>query len=222
MSSIASSSPTAKQLLTSLLSAIEDQIIPLTREGVKSGSKLFGASILSKDLEPLVSATNNERVSPLFHGEIHCIHQFFTQTYPEPAARPDPAECFFLATHEPCSLCLSGITWSGFRRFFFLFTYEDSRDLFSIPYDIDILESVFRVRAPSDTDESLAARPLYNKTNKFFKAEALADLVEQLDDEQDKTFFAAEIQRVKAYYNDLSNTYQAGKTSGAETSSHFK
>ncbi|KAL5628201.1 hypothetical protein BROUX41_002949 [Berkeleyomyces rouxiae] len=222
MSTPTLSPPTAKQLLTSLLAVIEDQIIPLTREGVKSGSKLFGASILSKDLDPLVSATNNERASPLFHGEIHCIHQFFTQAYPDPSSRPDPAGCFFLATHEPCSLCLSGITWSGFRRFFFLFTYEDSRDLFSIPYDIDILESVFRVRAPSDTDESLAERPLYNKSNKFFQAESFMDLVEQLDNDQDKSFFTEAIQRVKACYNDLSNTYQEGKKSGAETSSHFK
>ncbi|KKA28610.1 hypothetical protein TD95_005082 [Thielaviopsis punctulata] len=217
-----STQPTPKALLTSLLSIIETQIIPLTREGVKSGSKLFGAAILSKDLQPLLSATNNERASPLFHGEIHCIHKFFTEAFPDVATRPDPAECVFLATHEPCSLCLSGITWSGFRRFYFLFTYEDSRDLFSIPYDIDILQEVFKVRVPGESDEAYAARPLYNKQNKFFKAEALIDLVDKLEDEKDKEFFASEIQRIKTYYNGLSETYQAGKSSGHETSSHFK
>jgi hypothetical protein len=28
---------------------------------------------------------------------------------------------------------LSGITWSGFNEFYYLFTYEDSRDLFDVP-----------------------------------------------------------------------------------------
>lgn len=38
---------------------------------------------------------------------------------------------------------LSGITWGGWDNFFYLFTYEDTRDAFSIPHDIRILEEVF-------------------------------------------------------------------------------
>ena len=37
---------------------------------------------------------------------------------------------------------LSGITWSGFDNHYFLFTYEETRDAFSIPHDIKILEEV--------------------------------------------------------------------------------
>lgn len=37
---------------------------------------------------------------------------------------------------------LSGITWGGWDNFFYLFTYEDTRDAFSIPHDIRILEEV--------------------------------------------------------------------------------
>jgi tRNA(Arg) A34 adenosine deaminase TadA len=212
------------ELLGKLLKATEEQIIPLTRAGVSSGSKLFGAAILSKEtLEPYTVATNNERVSPLLHGEINCIQKFFTVDYPSAESRPNPREdCIFFATHEPCSLCLSGITWAGFSQFYYLFTYEDSRDLFSIPYDIDILEEVFRVRARADSDSDLASRPLYNKRNKFFTAKSLADLVEEISDEAAKTGWTAEIERVKAVYNELSATYQEGKKTGAKSSSVWK
>ena len=41
------------------------------------------------------------------------IRRFFELPATE---RPNPRDCIFLATHEPCSLCLSGITWSGFGK----------------------------------------------------------------------------------------------------------
>src|SRR5271155_5735853 len=123
--------PTPKDLLSALLSITETSIVPLTRSKVSSGSKLFGAAILSKgSLSPVTVATNNERESPLLHGEINCIQTFFASPK---EGRPETKDCIFFATHEPCSLCLSGITWSGFNEFYYLFTYEDSRDLFAIP-----------------------------------------------------------------------------------------
>lgn len=213
----------SKSLLTALLRTIEDAIVPLTKDGVASGSKVFGAAILSaKDLKPLTVATNNERVSPLLHGEINCIQEFFTKDYPDPATRPSPqTDCVFLATHEPCSLCLSGIAWSGFKEFYYLFTYEDSRDLFAIPYDIDILQQVFRVPG-TESSEQVEKRDLYNRENKFFTGRSFADLVNDLDTDEEKEKWTAEIQRVKALYNALSETYQEGKRTGAETSSAWK
>ena len=51
-----------EQILAALLQAVERDIVPLTRDGVASGSKVFGAAILSsKTLEPPTVATNNER-----------------------------------------------------------------------------------------------------------------------------------------------------------------
>lgn len=210
-------------LVQALLKTVEDSIVPLTRDGVSSGSKVFGAAIIDRrTLAPFTIATNNERVSPLLHGEINCIQKFFTVDFPDPAARPDPREdCVFLATHEPCSLCLSGITWSGFGEFYYLFTYEDSRDLFSIPYDIEILEEVFRVRG-QETDEQVRQRSLYNRDNKFFKARSLADLVSTLENGDEKDRLTGEIQRVKQMYNSLSETYQQGKQSGTESASVWK
>jgi tRNA(Arg) A34 adenosine deaminase TadA len=217
-------SQTPKTLLASILRTTEDHIIPLTAAGVSSGSKLFGAAILSREtLAPFTVATNNERVSPLLHGEINCIQKFFTADFPDQASRPNPRDdCVFFATHEPCSLCLSGITWAGFREFYYLFTYEDSRDLFAIPYDIDILEEVFRVRAEGETDEALKGRSLYNRRNKFFTARSLGDLVDEIEDEGERKHWKAEVERVKGLYNALSETYQEGKKSGAESSSVWK
>jgi tRNA(Arg) A34 adenosine deaminase TadA len=217
-------------LVSSILQTTEERIIPLTKTGVSTGSKLFGAAILSRaGLVPLTVATNNERVSPLLHGEINCIQQFFAPSFVSsahvsPAERPDTKDCIFFATHEPCSLCLSGITWAGFNEFYYLFTYEDSRDLFSIPYDIDILQEVFRVKStcPEETDEMLAQRPLYNRRNKFFTAKSIADLVEEIEDEKQRAKLGKEVEKIKQLYSGLSETYQQGKATGAETSSVWK
>jgi tRNA(Arg) A34 adenosine deaminase TadA len=131
MSTHPSHTHSPETLISTLLALTETHIIPLTRTRVSSGSKLFGAAILSKSsLEPHTVESNNERLSPLLHGEINCIQTFFASPRD---GRPETKDCLFFATHEPCSLCLSGITWSGFNEFYYLFTYEDSRDLFGIP-----------------------------------------------------------------------------------------
>ncbi|KAI0904388.1 cytidine deoxycytidylate deaminase family protein [Ustulina deusta] len=230
-------------LLKALLATIEDEVIPLTSKGVSSGNKLFGAAILSKaGLVPQTVSTNNETASPLLHGEINCIQQFFAQTSfaaapgkPASSQRPNPRDCVFLATHEPCSLCLSGITWSGFDNFFYLFTYEDSRDLFSIPYDIDILQGVFRVPAVAHAsseggttrgvEEDLDARPLYNRRNKFFTARSFEDLAREIAErygEAEGKKWRDEIGRVKARYGGLSDAYQKSKMDCAESASFWK
>ncbi|CAN8097816.1 unnamed protein product [Discula destructiva] len=215
-------SPSPAALVRAILTTTENAIIPLTSAGVQSGSKLFGAAILRKaDLAAHTVATNNERLSPLLHGEINCIQEFFTNPqYDTPAQpRPDPGTCVFFATHEPCSLCLSGIAWAGFREFYYLFTYEDSRDLFGIPYDIDILQEVYKVKAEGETEESLGRRALYNRKNKFFEGRSLAELVSQVEDEGERNLLKGEIDRIKAKYNALSETYQEGKQKGVATAS---
>jgi tRNA(Arg) A34 adenosine deaminase TadA len=216
-----SHSPTA--LVKSLLATVENHIIPLTREGVSTGSKLFVAAILSRSiLRPHSVATNNERLSPLLHGEINCIQQFFTLDFPDPSNRPDPRkDCIFFATHEPCSLCLSGIAWSGFSEVYFMFTYEDSRDLFGIPYDIEILQEVFRVKG-RETGEQVEKRALYNRDNKFFRARSLAEVVSDIVDEGERGAWSGELEQVKKLYDGLSKTYQGGKEAGAITSSVWK
>jgi tRNA(Arg) A34 adenosine deaminase TadA len=211
---------TAEDLVCKLLDVTESSIIPLTRSKVSQGCKLFGAAILAKStLKPVTVATNDERTSPLLHGEINCIQAYAASPQ---ESKPNAKDCVFFATHEPCSLCLSGITWSGFNEIIYLFTYEDSRDLFAIPYDIDILQSVFQVASPTDTTETLAAKPLYNRTNKFFKARSVAELVSSIENDAERTKWEKEIERIKSLYSSLSDVYQEGKATGQESSSFFK
>ena len=210
----------AEDLVSKLLNVTGSSIIPLTRTKVSQGCKLFGAAILEKStLKPVTVATNDERTSPLLHGEINCIQAYAASPK---ESRPNAKDCVFFATHEPCSLCLSGITWSGFNEIVYLFTYEDSRDLFAIPYDIDILQSVFQVASAEDTPETLAAKPLYNRTNKFFRARSVAELVDCIESDADRKKWEREVVRIKSLYSGLSDVYQKGKATGQESSSFFK
>ncbi|KAK4706182.1 hypothetical protein P7C70_g30, partial [Phenoliferia sp. Uapishka_3] len=196
-------------LLNAFLDATEFDIHPLTQAGVESGAKVFGAAIFEKDgLGKVMVDTNHETESPLLHGEIQCLQSFFTL----PAAtRPLTKDCVFFATHEPCSLCLSGITWSGFDNHYYLFTYEDTRDLFKIPHDIAILEQVFKVQGEGESDESFAKKPLYNKTNSFWKCQSVADLLEELDVGAERDALVVKVNRVRGLYGALSQTYQSNK-----------
>ncbi|NHI16042.1 nucleoside deaminase [Microbacterium excoecariae] len=181
-----------------LLDVIEEDIVPLTRAGVARGNKLFGAAILRRDdLSVVVAETNNEIENPLWHGEIHAIKRF----HELPAAgRPDPSECLFLATHEPCSLCLSGIAWAGFEEFAYLFSHQDSADAFAIPHDIRILKAVYAVPDP-DRTEPAPGRDLYNRDNAFFTSHPIAGPADLTD----------RIARIAGTYDELSATYQASK-----------
>ena len=190
-----------------LLDVIESEIAPKTRKGVTRGNKLFGAAILRKsDLSVVIAETNNETENPLWHGEMHAIKRF----YELPAdQRPDPRDCIFLTTHEPCSLCLSGITWSGFDNFYYLFSYEDSRDSFAIPYDIAILKAVYQVPDPDRTSVP-ADRPLYNRKNQYFESHAIVGMIAGLD-RTHKEDLLARLDTLTGLYADLSAIYQADK-----------
>lgn len=190
-----------------LLDVIEQDIVPRTAKGVMQGNKLFGAAILRKsDLSVVVAETNNETENPLWHGEMHAIKRF----YELPAeARPAPKDCIFVTTHEPCSLCLSGITWSGFDNFYFLFSHEDSRDSFAIPYDIQILQAIYAVPDPG-AEKVSADRPLYNRHNAFFKSYAIQRLIAGLERTQ-KEELLARVDNLVGAYADLSAVYQRDK-----------
>ena len=100
-------------LLDRFFHILHDSILPLTREGVKAGNRVFGAAILRKDtLETVCVGTNRASESPLYHGEVSCLNAF----YALPAAdRPATADCIFLSTHEPCTwprVVVSTLAWS--------------------------------------------------------------------------------------------------------------
>ena len=185
-------------LIDRLFDVIENDIVPLTAAGVAKGNKLFGAAILRKSDRSLVLAeTNNEVENPLWHGEVHCLKRFYEMPKAE---RVDTKDCIFLATHEPCSLCLSAITWTGFDNFYYLFSHEDSRDSFAIPHDLKILKEVFTLDPGG-----------YNAENAYWKSFSLRRLVRDLP-QAERSRLEARIDRISRRYDELSASYQAGKT----------
>ena len=184
-------------LVDGLLDVIEHHILPLTAAGVGRGNKIFGAAILRKSDRALVVAeTNNEIESPLWHGEVHALKRF----YELPATtRPATRDCLFLATHEPCSLCLSAITWCGFDNFYYLFSHEDSRDAFAIPHDLKILKEVFTLDPGG-----------YNAKNAYWTSYAIPALV-AVQPLPERSRLQARIAGLAARYEALSREYQLAK-----------
>ncbi len=185
-----------------LLDVIEREVVPLTRVGVAEGNKIFGGAVLRKsDLSTVVAVTNRETANPLNHGEIATINAFY-----EIAARdrPTAAETIFVSTHEPCPLCLGGLTWGGWDNFFYLFSYEDTMDAFAIPHDIRLNEEIWRVKDGE-----------YDHRNRYWCAWHIRELIETTD-EPARTLLTDRADALTGTYAELSAEYQRTKGGGAE------
>lgn len=180
------------------LDVIEGEILPMTERGVTSGNKVFGAAILRKsDLSTVIAETNNELENPLWHGEVHTLKRFYEM--PE-SQRPATSECIFLSTHEPCTMCMSAITWAGFDNYYYFFSHEDSRDSFGIPHDLKILKELFDLEPGA-----------YRRENSFWSAHNIIHLIATMDSAQ-RDNAIQQIGAIRARYDALSTTYQEGKS----------
>ena len=184
-------------LLDKFLNVFNNNILPLTLKGVDSGNKIFGAAIIKKDDYSLVVAgSNNETENPLWHGETHTLKKFYEINK---ETRPDEKNCIFLCSHEPCSLCLSAITFSGFDNFYYLFPYESTLEEFSIPHDLNILKEVFNINDGN-----------YIKNNSYWTSYSINSLINKLTDSKKKKLTES-FNIIKNKYFDLSNKYQESK-----------
>lgn len=171
------------KLTSRFLDVIENNILPLTRGMVEKGHNIFGGAVLkAHDLSLVTVGTNMRGMVPTFHGEMVTIQNFFMDEN-----RFDPADMLFLATHEPCSMCLSALAWSGFRKIYFLFGYEETRDDFRMGDDLRILAEIFSTTVPS-------------RSNSFFELVPIRGMVQNLPE---RGPFMERIGRIKESYKAL-------------------
>ena len=179
-----------------ILDIFLNNLIPETKISVSKGNKIFGAFVLNKtDLSLVVTGVNNEIENPIYHGEISTIINFFK------LRNLNPKDYLFVSSHEPCSLCLSAITWSGFDNFYYLFHYEETESTFYIPYDLKILKEVFKID-----------KGQYSKINSFWQSYSIIEEIKELkNSENDKLL--EKIKEINKLYEDISNNYQSAKNS---------
>ena len=179
-----------------LLDIFIDTLIPETEIAVQKGNKIFGAFIIKKsDLSIVITGTNNEITNPLYHGEISTLFNFFK------IKNLNPKDYYFITSHEPCSLCLSAITWSGFDNFYYFFEHNDTKSSFHIPHDLNILQEVFNIQGGE-----------YNKVNGYWKSFSIIDQIKANED-SNKHNLIKKIDKIKQLYADLSTQYQNAKIS---------
>ncbi|WP_255475987.1 nucleoside deaminase [Synechococcus sp. BIOS-E4-1] len=156
-----------------------------------------GAAMLNKkDLSTIIAGTNQETLNPLFYAEVQTINSYYNLKSEQ---HVDPKEVLFLATHEPCTLCSSAITWAGFDNFYYFFSHEDSRDSFQIGHDLNILKEVFK----HDPGE-------YARTNNYWTSYCICDLIENCDS-SDRYSFNQRATSLRGTYQKLSSQYQQSK-----------
>ena len=179
-----------------ILDIFLNNLIPETKISVSKGNKIFGAFVLKKtDLSLVVTGTNNETENPLYHGEISTIINFFK------LRNLNPKDYLFISSHEPCSLCLSAITWSGFDNFYYLFHYKETESTFNIPHDLKILKEVFKIEQGK-----------YSKNNSYWESYSIIEDIKELQNsENDKLL--TKIKEINKLYEDLSKNYQSSKIS---------
>ena len=174
-----------------LMDIVENDIVPQTLRGVKMGAKVFGAALLKrKDLSLVVASTNHESSSPLWHGEVFAIKEFY-----ELQNHPAPEDCMMLATHQPCCMCASAIAWSGFPEVWYLFGYEQTSADFNIPHDQKMIRDLFNAAEP-------------NPDNSYYTMRSMVELIDGL---ADPAKARARYEAARERYAQLSEIYQNGE-----------
>lgn len=188
------------RLIDRLLEALNDEVGPAMRKTVQEGNKVFGAALLRKsDLSTIVVGTNHETLNPLNHAEVFTINKYYEMVNQDESKRVAPEDTIFLTTHEPCTLCLSAITWAGYDNYYYFFSHEDSRDSFKIGHDLKILLEVFK-HEPGG----------YARENNYWTGYSIRDLIANCDTEK-RADFDKRVQAFQTACAEMSEVYQSKK-----------
>ena len=179
------------ELWNRMVDVIEHDVVPFTRKTVEIGCKVFGAAVIRRsDYSLVLAGTNHEAFSPLWHGEVYTIKMFY-----EMQGHPDPKDCIFISTHQPCCMCTSALAWSGFSEIYYLFGYKHTGEDFNIPHDQKMIRDVFGTTEP-------------NPKNDYFEWQSIIDAVPGLSAPQDA---AKRVEKLRGIYAEMSDVYQRGE-----------
>lgn len=157
--------------IEAIIGAIRKDLLPLTEKGVSEGGHVFGGLVLDgRTLRTVAVGTNRRQVNPIYHGEIDTLQEFFKLK-----DRPAPEDCIFVASHEPCSMCISAISWAGFREVWVLFDSADMSKDFEMPVDLLMYRELFGVNGPKDKNAFFVKYDLKKEAAKESNAEDLAE-----------------------------------------------
>ena len=160
--------------------------------------------------DTVVISSNEETICPLFHGEVKCIYDW-CKVVPASDRGQEARSSVFLATHEPCCMCVSSIVWSGFTKCYFLFPYTITAQQ-GIPHDNNTMHELWGV-------------PTYRKQNKYLSTACIIDLVQSLpdhhydnNDNDEKKELLQTIDRLISKYDILSKKYHTEKADNVNNS----
>ncbi len=160
-----------------ILKAIKENLIPLTRKEVAAGNHVFGGLVLDKEsCRVITTGSNNRQANPIYHGEIDTIQRFFAD-----GGHPDPADCIFVASHAPCSMCISAISWAGFHEIWVLFGYDDVEKKFGMPVDLMMYKEVFGANGARSENAFFKKYDLKKEAAKEANAAELAKEIKELE-----------------------------------------
>jgi tRNA(Arg) A34 adenosine deaminase TadA len=182
-------SATATQLRR-FLHVIEHEILPKTKTEVTLGraAAIDGAAVLDLKGRVVVSATSQEVACPLHRGAVVAIEQLA-----KCEQKPPIADSIFLATHEPCCLCMTAIVSAGFQQCYFLYPHGTARGP-SAQRDQRILHELWNVKQ-------------YRKQNALCSTAGMLQLIDALCETNEREAFdelRACVQRIKNAYDALS------------------